>query len=370
MVTFKAKTSDLVAELGLIQSVIERRSTIPILSHVLFETTAGGLSITGTDLDLCLNTSCPAEVEAAGSVTAPAKKLFEIVRTLPNAELHFQSDSSSRIQLTCERSRFKLTGLERENFPEVPKAKTTSLSLPSEVFLDFVHRTIFATTHEESRYALSGVQLEALPSQGVVRMIATDGHRLALVESEWKGAAGEDIRMLIPKRALAELVKMGGEPGETFELARDDNHLYFRLGKRQLSSRALAGQFPNYEMVLPKDNPRVAYASAEALAAALRRVSIVTDERSRAIRLQVAANRFDLSAARAEGGEEASEDLMVKYEGEEFEIGFNSSFLLDFFSAVPSGDVRLEFKDSRGPVLIRPMDEKYDYRYVVMPLRV
>lgn len=370
VLTFRAKTADLVTELGLLQSVVEKRTTIPILSHVLLDASGDGLALTGTDLDLSLTTRCQAEIDCTGSVTILAKKLFEIVRNLPHGEVHFQVDSSNRIQISCERSRFKLSGLERESFPEVPKPVDAWLSLPAEMFRDFVQRTMFATTQEESRYALSGVQLEVVPASGSVRMIATDGHRLALVEGELGGGGSEEMRILIPKKALVELMKLGGADGESVEVGKDDNHIYFRLGKRNLSSRVLVGQFPNYEMVLPKDNARVAEVPSEAFAAALRRVAIVSDERSRAIRLQVGVGRFDLSAARAEGGEEAAEDLLVKYDGDEFEIGFNSSFLLEFFAAVPSGDVRMEFKDSRGPILMRPIGGKYDYRYVVMPLRV
>ncbi|MBI4469289.1 MAG: DNA polymerase III subunit beta [Acidobacteria bacterium] len=371
MVHFKAKTPILAAELGLIQSVVEKRSTIPILSHLLLEASGEYLKITGTDLDLGLTTSCPAEVEAAGSVTVPAKRIFEIVRSLPDGEVSFQSDASNRIHVSCERSRFKLTGLDRENYPQLPQSPSSpGLSIPAGIFREFVQRTIFATTQEESRYALSGVQMEGHPALGTIRMIATDGHRLAYVETQLKDARIPDLKLLIPKKALAELLKIGSQPDEPVEITRDENHIHFKLGRCQLSSRVLAGQFPNYEMVLPKENPKIAHVAASLFCAALRRVSIVTDERSRAIRLQVAPDRFDLSAVRAEGGEEAREDFMVSYSGEEFEIGFNSGFLLDFFSAVPTGDLRMEFKDARGPILIRPIEEKYDYKYVVMPLRV
>ncbi len=392
MFNIRLRKTDLLKELALVQSVVERRHTIPILSHVLLDAAEGNLAITATDLDVTLTTSCSADTESPGGVALQARKLLDIVRNLPDAEIHFKADDSNRVSLTCDRSRFRLSGLARENFPETPKSIATGLKCSSGLFRDFVQRTIFATTQEESRYALAGVQFEVIPATGKIRMVATDGHRLALIETEKRetddstgrpdiaegrvddrpdgGGSSEGINLLIPKKALAELIKLGDDADDDIEMAKDENHIYFRVGKRHLSSRILAGQFPNYEMVLPKDNPRVALVSAEAFAAAVRRVAIVSDERSHAVRLQVSPSRFDLSSMRAEEGEQAEEDVLVKYEGDEFDIGFNSNYLLDFFSVVTSGEIRMEFKDSRGPVLVRPLEDRYDYRYVVMPLRL
>jgi DNA polymerase-3 subunit beta len=370
MLELKVKKADLQKELGLVQSVVEKRHTIPILSHVLIESTQEGITICGTDLDVSLRTLCEAEILDEGSLTVQAKKLFEIVRYLPEAEIHLKGEENHRVTLECERSHFKIAGLPRENFPEVPIFGDPQLVIPSNIFKTFIERTIFATTQEESRYALSGVQLE-VSAPGAMRMVATDGHRLAFIQKDLDlDKDTEDMKVLIPRKALAELARLTAESDEPVEVKCDENHIYFRVGHRQMVSRVLAGQFPNYDMVLPKENNRIVQLSAEMLAAALRRVSLVSDERSRAIRLSVSPGRIDLSSQRADDGEEAAEDVSAGYDGEAFEIGFNSSYLLDFFNVIGSGDVCLEFKDGQGPALLRPSVDEYDYRYVVMPMRI
>lgn len=370
MLELKLKKADFQKELGLVQMVVEKRHTIPILSHVLVESAEKGIAICGTDLDVSLRTECPAEILEEGSVTVQARKLFEIVRNLPEAEIHLKGEENSRVSLLCERSRFKIAGLPRENFPEIPTFGEAKLVVPGDIFRKSIERTIFATTQEESRYALSGVQMEVF-KDGTMRMVATDGHRLAFIEKAIEMPERfEELKILIPKKALAECARLAAESEAPVEINTDENHIYFRVGPRQLVSRLLAGQFPNYEMVLPKDNNRIVQLSGEAMAAALRRVSLVSDERSRAVRLSISAGRLDLSCHRADEDEEAKEDVLANYEGEEFEIGFNSHYLLDYFNVSPGGDVRLEFKDGQGPALLRPTEDEYDYRYVVMPMRV
>jgi DNA polymerase-3 subunit beta len=370
MLELKLKKADFQRELGLVQTVVERRHTIPILSHVLIESNEGGITICGTDLDVSLRTECPAEILEGGSVTVQARKLFEIVRNLPEAEIHLKGEENNRVSLQCERSRFKIAGLPRENFPEIPILGEAKLVIPGDVFKTSIERTIIATTQEESRYALSGVQMEVF-QDGKMRMVATDGHRLAFIEKAIELPEDfEELKILIPKKALAECARLAAELDDPVEINTDENHIYFRVGQRQLVSRLLAGQFPNYEMVLPKENNRTVQLSGEAVAAALKRVSLVSDERSRAVRLAISPGRIELSCQRADEGEEAREDVLATYDGEEFEIGFNSHYLLDYFNVSPSGDVLFEFKDGQGPALLRPSEDAYDYRYVVMPMRI
>ncbi|MFQ5674652.1 MAG: DNA polymerase III subunit beta [bacterium] len=371
MLELNLKKASFQKELGLVQTVVERRHTIPILSHVLIESTADGITICGTDLDVSLKTRSSAEILGEGSVTVQARKLFDIVRNLPDAEIHLKEEANNRVSLRCERSRFKITGLSRENFPEIPAFGDARLVIASDIFKTAIERTVFApTTQEESRYALSGVQLEVF-SDSRLRMVATDGHRLSFIEKEIQlPEEFKELKVLVPKKALAECGRLAAESDEPVEIMTDENHIYFRVGKRQLVSRLLAGQFPNYEMVLPKENNRVVQLSGDALAAALRRVSLVSDERSRAVRMVVSPGRIDLSCRRADDDEEAREDVMANYEGEEFEMGFNSQYMLDYFTVSPGGDVRLEFKDGQGPALLRPGEDEFDYRYVVMPMRV
>lgn len=370
MLELKLKKSDFQKELSLVQSVVEKRQTIPILSHVLIESDPEGIILCGTDLDVSLRTECPAEVIQPGSMTIPARKLFDIVRLLPDAEINLKEEERNRVCLQCERSRFRLAGLPRENFPEIPTFTEARLSIPPTVFKTMIERTVFATTQEESRYALSGIQLEVF-GDGRVRMVATDGHRLAFVEKNIEPPVPlQEWKILIPKKALAECSRLIDEGESPVQINMDSNHIYFRVGRRQLVSRLLAGQFPNYEMVLPRDNPRLVQLDGEAMAVALRRVSLISDERSRAVRLSMSSGQVQLTSERADENEEAKEDVFAHYEGEPFEIGFNSQYLLDYFLVVPGGQVRFELKDSQGPALLRPVQDEYDYRYVVMPMRI
>ena len=198
MLEITVKRSVFQKELGLVQMVVEKRHTIPILSHVLIESGQSGVTICGTDLDVSLRTECPAEIKKEGSITVQAKKLFEIVRNLPESDVHLNGEDNGRVNLTCERSRFKVTGLPRENFPEIPTFGEARLVIPSHIFKTSIERTVFATTQEESRYALSGVQMEVF-SDGKMRMVATDGHRLAFIEKEVDSIQGtEEMKILIP----------------------------------------------------------------------------------------------------------------------------------------------------------------------------
>lgn len=370
MLQIKVKKSDFQQELGLVQSVVEKRATIPILSNILIESSEAGIIIHGTDLDVSLQTQCPAVVDSSGGVAIDARKLFEIVRSLPEAEIHLKGDENNRVSLQCERVRFKIAGLGKENFPQIPKFPSARLSIPGGTFKACIARTIFATTQEESRYALSGIQLEAL-SDNVLRMVATDGHRLAIVDKQIETSLWEEgLKVLIPKKALHECSKLIANPDEFVDISVDENHVYFRVGHRELAARLLTGQFPNYEMVLPKDNDRIAQVSSEAIAAALRRVSLVSDERSHAVKLAFQSGRIELTSRGSVSDEEAVEDLLADYEGDPFEISFNSRYLLDFFNVVDAADVRIELMSNTSPALIRPAAEQEGYRYVVMPMRV
>lgn len=373
MMEFTAQRSDLQRELGLVQSVVERKHTIPILANVLIESVDEGVRISGTDLDVSLRTVIPAQVLYGGSVTVEARKLYDIVRTLGEEEVRFRVEDT-RLVISCGRSRFRLATLPVENFPQLPMLTVTSgLQLSAKAAAVMVERTVFATTQEESRYALSGVQVEISGAQGEagrVRMVATDGHRLAL--SEMTIAAHRPSTTLIPRKTMVELTRLtSGAPDETeLALVRDENHAYFKLGSRELISRILTGQFPNYEMVIPKEHQREAVVSAEAFAAALRRVALVADERSRGVRLAFSEGRVELTARRLDEDEEAHEDVLCHFTGEPLEIAFNSTYLMDFFQVVGTGDVRIALKDGQSPALFTPEQGEGVYKYVVMPMRL
>ncbi|MBI1982728.1 MAG: DNA polymerase III subunit beta [Acidobacteria bacterium] len=369
---FSAKKSELLKELNLTQGVVERKTTIPILSNLLLETADTRLRISATDLELGLRCGCPAKVKKEGAGAVPAKRLLEIVRSLPEAEIRFKILENHWVQVNCERVSFKLVGMAKDNFPVLPSVPKPLAEVPAAVLTNLVHKTIFAISNEESRYTLNGALLLLKPDS--VAMVATDGHRLALVERDAQVAGlGSELKLLIPKKAMGELVRLLAESGEgaSVQLSKDESHLFFSVGDRLLISRMLTGQFPNYEAVLPRENNRVAELDKDLVTSAIRRVALLADERSRAIRFQLEKDRLEVFSSSGEYGE-AHETLDAKFEGETLQIGFNYQYLLEFLSVVgDGGKVRLELKDEQSAGQFRPMDdESYRYRYVVMPMRI
>ena len=369
---FSAKKSEILKELNLTQGVVERKTTIPILSNLLIEVDASSLHISATDLELGIRCGCPAKVKKEGSGTIPAKRLLEIVRSLPEAEIKFKILENHWVQVTCERSSFKLVGMARDSFPVLPAAPKAQAAIPPDVFTSMIQKTIFAISSEESRYTLNGALLLLKPDS--VAMVATDGHRLAMVEKQTPIAGlSNELRVLIPKKAMGELNRLlpEADAAKPVQFSMDESHLFFSVGERLLISRKLTGQFPNYEAVLPRENKKTVELEKDAITAAIRRVALLADERSRAIRLQLDKDKLEVFSSSGEYGE-AHETLDAKFPGEALQIGFDYQYLLDFLNVMgEGGKVKLELKDEQSAGQFRPGDEEaYRYRYVVMPMRI
>ena len=363
---------ELLRELSATQGVVERKTTIPILSNYLFEAGGDRLSLTATDLDLSLRTSCNAKVKKEGACTIPARKLHDYVKLLPDADITIKLLENHWVSIRCGRSNTKMVGMARSNFPSLPVFPTAGVvSIPAQVLRGMIARTGFAIANEESRYTLNGALMVLKPES--ITMVATDGHRLAHVErnsEKFEGVSGE-LKTLVPKKAMDELKSLVDSTDvETIEFAKDESTLFFRIGPRLLTSRQLTGQFPNYEAVLPKDNSKSIALHGDDLAAAISRVAQFADERSRAVRLKLEKGELKLSASSTETGE--SEDTIeTDYNGETLTIGFNAQYIIDFLKAAGSGDVRLELKDAQSAGQLRPAEgEDYKYRYIVMPMRI
>ena len=363
---------ELLRELTATQGVVERKTTIPILSNYLFEAGGDKLWLTATDLDLSLRTSCAAKVKKEGSCTIPARKLHDYVKLLPEADITIKLLENHWVSIRCGRSNTKMVGMARSNFPSLPAFPTAGVvKIPAQVLRSMIAKTGFAIASEESRYTLNGA-LMVLKPESIV-MVATDGHRLAHIErsgEKFDGVSGE-LKTLVPKKAMDELKSLlDSTDAEEVEFAKDDSTLFFRIGPRLLTSRQLTGQFPNYEAVLPKDNSKSIHLNGGELSAAISRVSQFADERSRAVRIKLDKDELKLSASSTESGE--SEDTMeADYTGDAFTIGFNAQYILDFLKAVGSGDVKLELKDAQSAGQLRPAEsEDYKYRYIVMPMRI
>ncbi len=363
--------SELLRELTATQGVVERKTTIPILSNYLFEAVGDKLSLTATDLDLSLRTSCSAKVKKEGACTIPARKLHDYVKLLPDADITIRLLENHWVSIRCGRSNTKMVGMAKSNFPGLPVFPSAgAIKIPAAVLRSMIAKTGFAIASEESRYTLNGALMVLKPES--MTMVATDGHRLAHVErsgEKFEGVSGE-MKTLIPKKAMDELKSLLDSDVETIDFAKDESTLFFRVGPRLLTSRQLTGQFPNYEAVLPKDISKSIALHGEELGAAIARVAQFADERSRAVRPRLEKGELKISASSTETGE-SEDSLEVAYDGEPMAIGFNAQYLMDFIKATGSCEVKLELKDAQSAGQLRPAEgEDYKYRYIVMPMRI
>jgi DNA polymerase III subunit beta len=366
--------AELLRELTAAQSVVERKTTIPILSNFLFEADGDTLTITATDLDQSIRTSCPAKVKKPGACTIPARKLYDYIKLLGDGDISIKLQDNHWVQIRAGRSNTKMVGMARANFPmvaEFPSTGSTKLAVAS--LKNMIAKTIFAISSEESRYTLNGALL-VLKAESMA-MVATDGHRLAHIEKlgeSLEGITGEK-KTLIPRKALGELLSLlNSTDAETLEFADDEQTLFFRVGGRVLTSRKLTGQFPNYEAVLPRDNNKFVIVRSEDLMGSIQRVAQFADERSGAIKIRLEQNELKLSSSSTDSGE-SEDSIETPYNYDPLVVGFNSSYLIDFLKATgTTGEVRLEFKDAQSAGQMRPEDASDDvkYRYILMPMRI
>jgi DNA polymerase III subunit beta len=368
---FTVKKYDLLEELELTQGVVERKTTIPILSNLLCETKGNRLTITATDLELSIRTSCEAKVKKEGAGTIPAKKLLDLVRLLPDGEIRFKLLENHWVQITCDRKTYKLVGMSRDNFPALPDFPHALVKVPAKLLASVIAKTTFAISIEESRYTLNGALLVLKPNS--ITMVATDGHRLAMVETDHKFEGfSTETRVLVPKKAMSEVQRLAAEVSDeaAVEFAQDESHLFFQFEGRLLTCRKLTGQFPNYEAVLPRDVNKTVVIERDELQDSLRRVSQLADQRSHAVKFMLAKEGLEISASSPEYGE-AKEVIEKEFNGEPIAIGFNAQYLLDFLGAAADGPISFELKDDQSAGQLRPLgDESSRYRYVVMPMRI
>jgi DNA polymerase-3 subunit beta len=370
---FTVNKADLVRELSLSQGVVEKKTTIPILSNILLEARGDRLYLTATDLELGLRTSCPAKVKTEGAGTIPARKLLDYVRLLPDAEVTVKFGENNWANFTCGRSRTRIAGMSRESFPELPAMPETIAELPVKQLSAMIARTMFAISMEESRFTLNGALL--LLAEKTMTMVATDGHRLAYVQRPNDTALAGTIayKALVPRKAMGEITKLADEAlaDAKAKFGGDDNHLFFEFGQRLLITRKLTGNFPDYERVLPQDNIHIARLSKDEIKGAIERVAQFADERSRAIRVQFTTGEVKVFCSALETGE-SEESVTSDYSGPDLEIGFNAQYLMEFLRAVPQEQVAFGLKDQKSAGELQPVgaDAQEQYRYVVMPMRI
>jgi DNA polymerase-3 subunit beta len=369
---FTVSQSSLVRELSFSQGVVEKKTTIPILSNVLIEASGDRIVLTATDLELGIRCSCPAKVKRPGSGTIPARRLLDYVRLLPDADIDIKVGENHWASIHSGRSKTRIAGMSRESFPGLPKMPEALTELPAKTLASMIAKTIFAISAEESRFTLNGALL--LVRDTGLTMVATDGHRLAMVEKEIPlPSVTSPYRALLPRKAMQEVAKLAADagPDDMLKFAGDDNHLFFEIGERLLLSRKLTGNFPDYERVLPKDHPQEVRVDRVAIRESIERVAQFSDDRSHAIRLQVADGEMKVFSSLSDTGE-SEDSVLVDYTGPGVEIGFNAHYLTEFLRATTEAEAAFHFKDSNSAGEFRPAGEgvDYNYRYVVMPMRI
>ncbi|MDP9190432.1 MAG: DNA polymerase III subunit beta [Acidobacteriota bacterium] len=368
--------ADLQKELQLCQGVVEKRSTIPILSNVLLKAADGRLQISATDLDVTILSSCAARVTTPGGVTIEAKRLFDIVRSLPDEDVHFTLQENNSILVESGTAKFRLLGLPAEDYPTLPTVDVTdAYTIPLHELKTMVGKVKFAITHEETRFQLNGALLKIQPNK--MEMVATDGHRMALINFPTgitgKGKKGADLTILVPRKALGEIERLeSGEDG-TVKFGVSDNQLFFEAGDRRLLARMIDVNFPNYMEVISRDNDRRVMVDRERLLATIKRISLVANERTRAVRFDFAPGKLTVSSTNPELGD-ARETVPIDYAGQPFFVGLNAAYVADFLIATDTPSVSLDLKDENSQCIGRPAtnaeDLPYDYLYVVMPMRL
>jgi DNA polymerase-3 subunit beta len=362
------RKTELLRELQLFQGIVERKNTIPILANVLIEAKGDEMRMLATDLEVALRSKCAASVAKGGTLTLPAKKLYEIVKALPETDVRIEEDKNG-VKVAADRFDSRMQTLPREDFPTLPDATGKArASLPRNALREMVAKTQFAITGEDTRYFLNGAKFVLTPES--LTLVATDGHRLALVDVKHKVGITQDVGVILPKKTLLELGKLLAEGDGDVMFESGENHLFFDVGGRVLISRMIDGQFPAYERVIPKGNDKHIEFERERLTNAVKRVALLSNERSRAVKLEIAKGKVVVTSSSSEFGE-AHEELPVDYSGDAMTISFNAQYVVDFLNVVETDIVQLSLKDEVSQAVMRPVGaDGYDYTYVIMPMRI
>lgn len=365
----KAKTSDLLKEIQLVYSVIERKATIPILSNILMEAKKDKIRLTATDIEVTLKSQCAANVKIDGAITVSGQKLFDSIRFLPiDSEIHIKLNENNWASLNCERTKYRIAGISSEEFPSIQKSDyKKAIPITWDTFKKMINRVFFSISSEETRYALRGALVNILPED--MSLIATDGHRLAYIRSKEKLSIKkeESFKAIVTKKTLQELLKVGEEE-EEIVLKQMENHVFFKLGNREVISSVVEGEFPDYKKVVEDKKGDEIKIETQNLNDALKRVAPFSNEKLRGITMNIQGEKMELMASSAEQGE-AHETIDVEYKGSNVKISFNSRYILEFLNVVGSEQITMKVVDENTKAIFKPVDdESMEYLYVVMPM--
>jgi DNA polymerase-3 subunit beta len=371
--------------LSLMQSVAGRKTTLPILSHILMQWDKNSLYLTGTDLETGIREELSATILQEGKASVSAKKLYEIVRELPDETIHIQKKENHWITLQCGKSIFNIAGLDPDEFPSLPGYQDGYFSkISTHLMREMIEKTVYAASNEESRYHLNGVlfiqkKQDSGPSgtgqggQEILRMVATDGHRLSLIDRESPTIRGIEKGIIMPKKGVLEIKKiMGDRDGEEeMEIYFDQTHGFFKMGKSLMVIRLIDGEFPEYEQVIPKGNDKKLVMEKEKIYGCLRRVSTMASERVEGVKFSLRKNSVELSSYHQDFGD-AKEEVELVYEGVPIEIGFNARYLMEALNVIDTGEIVIELKDEGNPGIIKPLSsiEPSNQFCIIMPMRI
>lgn len=373
MLTFSVNREEFLQGLSRVQNIVERKNTVPILSNVLIDGTDAGLKMLATDMEVGISGHVDATVQDEGSITLSARKLFEIIKELPSeATVTLQVKEDSLSEITCGSSSFELKGLPAQDYPSLPGYEEGNfLTLNAGNFRDMIKKTIYAASTDETRYNLTGIlfEMEEKNGSGILRLVATDGHRLALVEKEAEGNIRPGESVVIPRKSLNEVRKLLEEgENETVEVDFQKQHGVFRKDSIVLTTRLIDMSFPNYHQVVPEERVHIAEIDREAMIHAIRRVSLLSSERSRAIKFSFGSDSVTIHINNPDLGA-ATEGVPIKYSGDEIEVTFNARYMLDTLTSMDSEFVEFGLKDELSPCVINQKGEE-DYLAVIMPMRI
>jgi DNA polymerase-3 subunit beta len=374
---FEIERREFLRGLGLMQSVAGRKTTLPILSHILLEWEKNSLYLTGTDLETGIREELTATIQQKGKASVSGKKLYEIIRELPDEPIHIQKKENQWIALQCGRSIFNLAGLDPEEFPGLPACQEENFSTVSiRLIREMIEKTVFAASNEESRYHLNGVLLTQVKQGGkeILRMVATDGHRLSLFDRENQPIRGIEKGLIIPKKGILEIKKIIGDRDGEEEMGIYFNatHGFFKMGKSLTVIRLIDGEFPEYEQVVPKGNDKKLMMAKGKMYSSLKRVSTMASERMEGIKLSLKKDSVEMSSYHQDFGD-AKEEVEVAYEGPPLQVGFNARYLMEALNVIDTEEVLMELKDEGSPGILRPCPPTTEAPHqlcIIMPMRL
>jgi DNA polymerase-3 subunit beta len=356
-----------------VQGIVERRNTMPILSNVLIEASQDRLNITATDLEVGMKSSYPVDIVKEGKITVSAKKVYEIIKELSDEKIIFSTKDNDWVEIRCGKALFNIVGLSSEEFPYFPKVNDDSfIRLGSAILREMIEKTSYAICHDETKYNLNGVLVKALEEDGkvILRMVATDGHRLSIAEKEISGSVSKELAkgIIFPKKGIFELKKMSEEEDEDLLLGFMDNNAVIKKGNTVVVMRLVDGEFPDYTKVVPANNTRSVQVNRELLLHSLRRMAILSSEKFKGIKFDIKSGLMEISSSNPELGE-AREELEIDYPGDPLTARFNARYMIDVLSVLQDGAIELLFKDELSPAIMKPAGAA-GFLSVIMPMRL